>query len=368
MTQLYRLILSAPILFTLLFVSGCISLGISPEPTELNKKPSSIFKKSTNERTKHFAGPEIIKKLSEQKQQDYRLGPGDILDISVWRRPEISKTDIVVAPDGILYVSKVGVINVSGKTIVEITDEITSQLSRNYESPEVTITIKKFNNNKAFVLGRVSNPGVVNFPGKGTLLEALALAGGLPHIGKDTFLTKCAIIRGSDTVIWIDLRDLLDNGNMALNARIFNDDIIFIPEAEDEMVMVLGEVEKPGPILLKRGLNFIDAVMRAGGFTDLANLEKVFILRPDGNKADIREVNLAQMLETGDLSQNFNLKQSDIIYVSPTGMRKYNYVLEQIMPTLQVLSLSTGIMDSLGLSNKVFTLEDTSDGSSSNSE
>lgn len=346
-----------PLLITLL-LSGCASLGLSPEPTEVIEKKSEVFQKAKNEQVKKFASAEVIKKLSADGSEDYYLGPGDVLDISVWRRPEISRRDVVVAPDGILYVPKIGSLNVKGKTISELTQEITKGLKKNFESPEVTITIKKFNNNKAFVLGRVSKPGVVNFPGKGTLLEALALAGGLPHIGKDTFLTKCAIIRGNDTVIWIDLRDLLDNGNMSLNARIINNDIIFIPEAEDEMVMVLGEVEKPGPVLLKRGLNFIDAVMRAGGFTDHANLEKVFLMRPSGNEADIREINLAKMLETGNLSHNYALRQSDIIYVSPSGARKYNYAIEQILPTLQVLSLSSGILDSLGLSKKVFTLDE----------
>ena len=168
---------------------------------------------------------------------------------------------------------QVGILNVNGMTIAEATSEIRAILSRGYENPEVSLLVREYHNNKAFVLGRVSEPGVVNFPGDGTLLEALALAGGLPHIGKDTFLTKCAIIRDNDTVIWIDLRDLLDHGNMALNAKILNNDVIFIPEAEDEMVLVLGEVRQAGPVMLKRGLNIIDALMRSGGYTEEADLE-----------------------------------------------------------------------------------------------
>ena len=248
---------------------------------------------------------------------------------------------------------QVGILNVNGMTIPEATSEIRAILSRGYEKPEVSLLVREYHNNKAFVLGRVSEPGVVNFPGNGTLLEALALAGGLPHIGKDTFLTKCAIIRDNDTVIWIDLRDLLDHGNMALNAKILNNDVIFIPEAEDEMVLVLGEVRQAGPVMLKRGLNVIDALMRSGGYTEEADLEKIFVLRQNSEQGYIEQVNLKTMLETGDLSQNYALQRDDIVYVSPTGMRKFNYAMEQLLPSLSVLSLSADILDNLGLTERL---------------
>jgi polysaccharide export outer membrane protein len=341
----------------LLTLCGCATLGLNPQVLETIE--STTFQVSKKAHTKRFATPEVIRELTKEKlkNEDYRLGPGDIMDISVWKRAEISGENVVVAPDGIISVPKVGVINVTGKTIPELTYQIRDTLARSYENPEVTITVREFHNNKAFVLGRVSEPGVVNFPGNGTLLEALALAGGLPHIGKDTFLTKCAIIRGNDTVIWIDLRELLDYGNMALNARILNNDVIFIPEAEDEMIMVLGEVANPGPILLKRGLNLVDAVMRAGGYTDAADLEKVFIIRSANEEGIIRQINLKAIFETGNFDENYALLQNDIIYIGPSGMRKFNYALEQLLPSLQVLSLSTAVLDSLGITEKVFNIQ-----------
>ena len=352
-----------PLFLLLLLLGGCANVGLSPEVGKEavdgnSDLGGSTFQLKTEEKVKKFASSALIKQLSSSIHQDYYLGPGDVMDISVWKRPEISRKGIVVAPDGIISVPKVGILNVKNKTVAELTKEITTILSKNYESPEANIIVREFHNNKAFVLGRVSEPGVVNFPGDGTLLEALALAGGLPHIGKETFLTKCAIIRGKETIIWIDLRDLLDHGNMALNARIMNNDVIFIPEAEDEMIMVLGEVEKPGPVMLKRGLNLVDAVMRAGGYTTDSNLEKVFIIRQDGDQGIIRKVDFKGMLERGDFSRNYALKQDDIVYVAPSGMKKFNYLLEQIMPSLQVLTMSTTILDNLGLTKKIFTLED----------
>lgn len=348
-TKIFRLLAVSVFL-----LSGCAKLGVDPQVT-LEELPPQPFQVEQREEVQKFASADFIKELSKENQgnQQYRLGPGDVLDISVWRRPEISRDNVIVAPDGVISMPQVGILNVNGMTIPEATSEIRAILSRGYEKPEVSLLVREYHNNKAFVLGRVSEPGVVNFPGNGTLLEALALAGGLPHIGKDTFLTKCAIIRDNDTVIWIDLRDLLDHGNMALNAKILNNDVIFIPEAEDEMVLVLGEVRQAGPVMLKRGLNVIDALMRSGGYTEEADLEKIFVLRQNSEQGYIEQVNLKTMLETGDLSQNYALQRDDIVYVSPTGMRKFNYAMEQLLPSLSVLSLSADILDNLGLTERL---------------
>ena len=59
------------------------------------------------------------------------------------------------------------------------------------------------------------------------------------------------------------------------------------------------------------------------------------------------------MLETGDLSQNYALQRDDIVYVSPTGMRKFNYAMEQLLPSLSVLSLSADILDRLGITERL---------------
>jgi len=217
-------------------ISGCI--GIKPienipevKSQERTQEVTDSFKRAPARRSNVFAGAKTIKKLSSINTGEYRTGPGDVMDITVWNRKEVSRKGIVVAPDGVISLPRIGLINIKGKTLQEVTQLISLKLSIKYEDPEVSIQVRDYKNNKAFVLGRVTKPGVIHFPGDGTLLEALALAGGLPYIGKETFLTKCAVIRGKATIMWIDLRELLDHGNMSLNARIINNDVIFIPEA-----------------------------------------------------------------------------------------------------------------------------------------
>ncbi|RXK85020.1 sugar transporter [Chlorobaculum sp. 24CR] len=335
----------------LLLLSACSS--ISPRETPVTEKQKSSFKSEPPKKVQAFATPGRVKALDTQEAFEYRLGPGDMVSILVWRRPELSQEGILVSPDGFLTVPRLGNIRVLGKTVGEVMALVTSKLEVFYIRPEVTIRVQEFHNNKAFVLGRVSKPGVINFPGRGTLLEALALAGGIPDQNKDTSLTKCAIIRGNDTIIWIDLEDLLRNGNMALNAPIRNNDVIYIPESSDEMVYVLGEVQTPGAIQIRSGMTVVKAVMLAGGLNKNADPEKVFVIRQETLKGEVIRVSLKNLLETGDFTRNFSLMPNDIIYVSPGGMARFNYALEKIMPSLQMLNLGFTDLESLGVMERL---------------
>jgi polysaccharide export outer membrane protein len=322
---------------------------ITPVETQVQQSRENGFKTELPKKVQAFATPEKIASVTPREQFQYSLGPGDLVSILVWKRPELSQENIMVSPDGLIAIPRIGSLNVLDKTPVEVQGLITTKLEVLYIKPEVTVRVHEFHNNKAFVLGRVSKPGVVNFPGKGSLLEALALAGGIPDQNKDTSLTKCAIIRGNDIIIWIDLQDLLRNGNMALNAPVKNNDIIYIPEASDEMVYVLGEVITPGAIQLKGGMTVMKAIMLAGGMNKYANPEKVFVIRQQNDKGDVVRVDLRDLLEHGDFGKNFSLMPNDIVYISPSGMAKFNYALEKVLPSLQMLNFGLTGMESLGV-------------------
>ena len=323
---------------------------ISPMPTRVPAPPEREFSIELPKKNQKFATNEQIDAIRPQEAYQYRIGPGDLVNIKVWRRPELSQENIMVSPDGLIAIPRIGNINVKNFTPDEVQKLVTEKLEVLYIKPEVTIGLKEFHNNKAFVLGRVSKPGVINFPGNGTLLEGLALAGGVPDHGK---MTRCSIIRGNNSVIWIDLQDLLKNGNMSLNAPIRNNDVIFIPELNDEVVYVMGEVNSPGAIPLKDGMNVLKAIMTAGGINKKANPEKVFIVRQQDVKGDVITIDLNKMIAHANFSQNFTLLPNDIIYISATGMAKFNYTLEKLTPSLQFLSVGTSIAESLGIMSKL---------------
>jgi polysaccharide export outer membrane protein len=324
--------------------------GLSPKATRVPSPPERDFIVNQPKTDQKFASPEQIEKITPSEKFEYRLGPGDLVNIKVWRRPELSQENIMVSPDGVIVVPRIGNINVLNRTQEEVQKMITVKLESLYIEPEVTVWLKEFHNNKAFVLGRVGKPGVINFPGKGTLLEGLALAGGIPDQGK---INRCAIIRGKENVIWIDLQDLLKNGNMALNAPIANNDVIYIPELKDELVYVMGEVVNPGAFQLKDGMSILKAIMLAGGMNKNANAENVFIIRQQNSNGDVIKVDFKKLVERGDFSQNFALLPDDIVFISATGMAKFNYTLDKLTPSLQIFSLGTTDAETFGIMQKL---------------
>lgn len=321
--------------------------GISPKPTRMPvpAPPGRDFTMKLPDKSPVFATKEEMEQArAEETPYQYRLGPGDVIGLNVWRRPELSEEKLIVSPDGFIAAPRIGMVNVEGKTPEEVKDAVTKALEVLYIKPEVTVQVHDFLNNKAYVLGNVNSPGLVRFTGRGTLLEGLALAGGVP---KDDRMARCSIIRGNSQVIWIDLQDLLVNGNMSLNAPIRNDDIIYVPERAQEMIYVMGEVKAPGAIRLYDGMSVLKAVMMAGGMMRSANTEKVFVIRQQDTKGTVVEINLKNLVEKADFSRNYTLMPNDIVYVSPSGMAKFNYTLEDIMPALQIINLGTSAVKSV---------------------
>lgn len=343
-----RILIGGFLLLILFYFPACHDIKpVVTERKELAAKGHFEIEKIKS--STRYASPEQVRQfsLTTESVREYLIGPGDALSLKVWGRPEVSTPEMIVGPDGIITVPRIGFIQTAGRTRKSVADEILEKLKQFYSHPELTFSILNYKNNKAFVLGRVENPGVVNFPGEGTLLEALSIAGGYSTEAEDTYLTRCAIIRGKDVIIWIDLNDLLQNGNMALNAKILNNDVIFIPESQSELVYVMGEVETPGAYNMTGRLTIMDSLMLAGGPTDDAEAGTIYLIRKgvEGQGA-VREINLKQLLTTADFSQNYIMEDDDVLYVTEKPISRFNYVLEKIFPSLEIIQLGKDIWDS----------------------
>jgi polysaccharide biosynthesis/export protein len=234
-------------------------------------------------------------------------------------------------------VPRIGIITVQGKTIEWLVRTIETALAKHYQSPEVNVMVTEFRNNKVFVLGRVASPGLVQLEGTGTLLEALATCGGLPTVATEAFLTRAMIFRGKESVIWVDLRKLLNDGNVAMNPTLRNNDLIFIPESDDELVFVMGEVMHPGAVKLKTELSLLDAVMAVGGPTEAADKKKIYLVRNEGKRGYVQPVDMGLMIGKADFRQDFLLQDGDIIYVSSQPLKKISYSIQQTSPALGYL-------------------------------
>ena len=111
-------------------------------------------------------------------EEPYRIGKEDVLDVSVWRDADLSRT-LPVRPDGFITLPMVGEVQAEGRTTVELEQEIARRLQKYIQSPRVTVMVREVNSARVYVTGEVQKPGAFPLRGQVTVLQALAMAGGL---------------------------------------------------------------------------------------------------------------------------------------------------------------------------------------------
>jgi polysaccharide export outer membrane protein len=170
---------------------------------------------------------------SSETSSDYQIGPGDTLNVFVWREPDLS-VNIPVRPDGMISTPLVEDIVAVGKTPTQLARDIEHVLSEYIRSPQVTIIVEQFVgtfNAQVRVLGQALNPGAVPYRDGMTLLDVITEAGGLTEFaaGNRSKLVRNADGKNNETRIRLD--DLLNKGDLEENVRVQPGDVIVIPEA-----------------------------------------------------------------------------------------------------------------------------------------
>jgi polysaccharide export outer membrane protein len=205
---------------------------------------------------------------------------------------------------------------------------VTTALGKFYSDLLVTVRIDKYTSFRVNILGRVSSPGALLFDSQPTLLDVVTRAGGLPigGVGADKAgLGRCAIIR-RDQMIWMDLKELVSRGKLALNIRLARNDLVYMPDAGDQLVYVLGEVQRPGAFRLTPDMTFFDAFTQAGGLSEDAAADRIELISTVTGAQ--KEMKLKDLLASPK-SLNFSLEEGDIIYAPKRSMAKFGYVLQK---------------------------------------
>lgn len=109
--------------------------------------------------------------------EPYKIGREDVLDISVWKDPELSRM-MPVRPDGYVSLPIIGDVAAAGKTPTELAAEIKTKLTPYVQEPRVTVSVREVNSARVYVTGEVAHPGAYPLRGRISVLQAIALAGG----------------------------------------------------------------------------------------------------------------------------------------------------------------------------------------------
>jgi polysaccharide export outer membrane protein len=314
-------------------LAGCSGLAAPGPATTAPLPPDPAFKPVERANVAPLLSREDLALLEESVNPVYRIGSGDVLRLDVFGRPEVSGRH-VVGPDGRITVPLVGDVLLNELTREAALQAVDERLRAYFTRPHATLAVEEYTSNQVTVLGRVERAGMQKFPHPPTLAEVLANAGAMPILDKQATLTRCAIMRGREKLIWVDLKALL-NGDPAYNIRMKKGDIVFIPDSSDTSVYVLGAVPKPGSYRLTPRMTVLDALAQAGGPNENAAPQKIGVYRAGAKRVEV--IPFADLIDPSRAS-NYALEDGDVVFVPNSGIADFGYVARQVAPFMAVLT------------------------------
>ncbi|MBT1064825.1 polysaccharide export protein [Bowmanella sp. Y26] len=164
---------------------------------------------------------------------NYLIGPGDNLQIFVWRNPEISGS-FIVRPDGKITTSLVEDVEVSGKTPTALARDMEKVLSKYIRDPIVTVSVTGFSSpfsEQVRVIGEATNPQAISYKENMTLLDLMIAVGGLTEFAAGDSAKLIRVVDGKQMEYSVFLDSLVKSGEISENVDLLPGDILIIPEA-----------------------------------------------------------------------------------------------------------------------------------------
>jgi len=261
----------------------------------------------------------------------YRIGPGDVLDLTVAQETALTGRYAVDDSGAIDLEPLLGNVTVAGKTVEQADALLTEKLKRYLKAPTVRLSVAEYDSQKVYVLGAVAREGVYPLEGPTTVLDAILDAGGTTAgaVGKLTVFHQDERSGESDPEI-IELSKLLAEGPSGpANVKLANGDMVLVPgtsgpsgAAGDSVVdetaahvTVVGEVNHAGVFLLEPGGTALSAVLAAGGLTKYASPNRAKVVRTKDGSHDVISLELGDIMKHGDKKKDVALEPGDMVIV-----------------------------------------------------
>lgn len=298
-----------------------------------------------NGRLQQLNGEEKLK-----PDNDYRIGPQDLLDINIFEAPELNHS-LRVSANGEISMPLIGSVNAMGLTAKELESSLQSKLLRYIKDPHVSVLVTSIESHPISVIGEVNKPGVFQVREPKSLLEVLSLGQGLSPDAGDEVL----VIRGGATestgpgfmqvdspgktqetagsqsdvhpqsqttgnTTYVKLEDLLTSGDPRFNLPVNPGDVVEVTKAG--IVYVVGSVKRPGGFVMKNSesLSVLQAIALAEGLTETSAKSRARIIRSDksGKRTEI-PINLAKILSGKEPDEV--LKPADIVFIPDSSAK-----------------------------------------------
>lgn len=231
----------------------------------------------------------ILSIASLPSAQDYMVGEGDVLRITVYDNPDLTTVARVTGEGDIIF-PLIGQVKVGGLVISEIANRISEMLADGYIiNPQVSVFIEEYRSKKTVIMGQVEKPGLYVLHGQTTFLELLSKAGGLAKDAGETAIIKRKSEQAvsNENRIEVDLKRLIEEGDLTYDVPIMDGDSVYVSKAG--VFYVTGEVQDSGAFKHGKDITVVKAISMAGGLTEKAAPGRVRIMRKVNDHEEIIE-------------------------------------------------------------------------------
>ena len=259
--------------------------------------------------------------------QEYLLGPGDIIEVTVFGIQELAKKELTLDSEGKIYLPFIQDIRLLGLTPRESEVKIATLYEASVmKNPQVSVSVKEYKSQFINVLGAVLKPGTYQLTRRTFLLDALAIAGGLlaekseskVYVNRASPQSAAEVVAGvtKPESLEVDLVKLLEKGDVSLNVPIYAGDVIAVPERVERYYYVLGDVNRGGAFEIKMGesITVTKALASAGGLMPTAKAGKTAIIRQSADGSPLQIPIDVRRLLKGQL-KDMVLSQNDVVFV-----------------------------------------------------
>ena len=275
---------------------------------------------------------------------DYLVGPGDVLLVNVNGKVELSSPGLNgssnkiagsrVDESGAIRLPLVGSVPVAGMSLTQIDTRLRQVFSRYLTEPWVVVEISEYKSRPLYLLGQFRNAGTFYMDRPLTLLNGLALGGGM----LDTANLRSARLIRDRQIIPVDIYQLLREGSLQQNIWLQAGDTLYVPDNKNQNVFVFGAVNKPGPVPMPNGRLSLSQALASAGFGETRGTAAyIRIIRSlSATRGELIVVDQNLILHGEALP--FSLAEGDIVYAPRSVIGNWNQALQDLLPSLQSVS------------------------------
>ncbi len=345
MNKIVRTLSSFLLLGSLALLAGCATYADLPAGTvrqTVGNSASAVIERQT----------ESLPPLAPEPAPpaEYQIGTGDLVSITVFGRPELGSTTASssgaagigqsrpsgsrVDENGAVRLPLIGSVTVAGLTAAQAEEKLRTVYRSLLREPWISVEVSEHRSRPIYLFGSFKKPGVFYMDRPMNLLQGLALSEGF-----DTAAAlRSARLTRNNTVLPVDIYELLANGDQRQNIWLRSGDAVYLPDKSSQQVFVFGSVQKSGSIPMTNGeLSLAQAIAASDPRYSGYDYQHVRIIRSlSPTKGELIVVDFDRIMR--GQAPPFMLSNGDIVYLPRSSLGSWNDAINDILPSLQAVS------------------------------